>query len=146
MIMMKTFKLVGLKIDEQSAEAKNIPLLDGLVINKEDGENSWLIEALISKEYLPFFKEHKEADRTFKMFVTISKVSNAPAKISASVNTITVLDESVSVLFDGRLLTSRPQYRPEELLESLIDQGLSGNALMDAFKETVQQRGYSTKL
>nr|WP_285844226.1 YwpF-like family protein [Bacillus sp. J37] len=144
--MMKTFKLVGLKIDEQSAEAKNIPLLDGLVINKEDGENSWLIEALISKEYLSFFEKHKDENHTLRMFVTISKVSNAPAKISASVNTITVLDESISVLFDGRLLTTRPQYRPEELLESLIDQGLSGNALMDAFKETVQQRGYSTKL
>ena len=143
---MKTFKLVGLKIDEQSAEAKNIPLLDGLVINKEDGENSWLIEALISKDYLPFFEEHKKANRTLRMFVTISKSSNAPAKISATINTITVLDESISILFDGRLLTSRPQYRPEELLESLIDQGLSGNALMEAFKETIQQREYSAKL
>lgn len=143
---MKTFKLVCLKIDEQSAEAKNIPLLDGLVINKEDGENTWLLESLISKDFLPYFEEQKEANRTLKMFVTISKLSNAPARISASVNTITVLDESISILFDGRLLTSRSQYRPDELLESLLDQGLSGNALKEAFKESIQQREHSTKL
>lgn len=143
---MKTFKLVGLKIDEQSKEAKNIPLLDGLVINKEDGENSWLIEALISKDFLPYFEEQKEANCKLKMFVTISKLSNAPAQISALVNTITVLDESISILFDGRLLTTRAQRHPEELLESLLDQGLSGNALMEAFKETIHKREYSTKM
>jgi len=143
---MKTFKLVGLKIDEQAAEAKNIPLLDGLVINKEDGENSWLIEALISKEHLSFFKEHKEANQDLRVLVTISKPSNAPAQISAIVKTITELDESISILFEGRLLTSRPLHQPEVLLQTLLEQGLTGDDLMEAFKENIQHRKETTKL
>ncbi|HZH59100.1 MAG TPA: YwpF family protein [Metabacillus sp.] len=143
---MKTFKLVELKIDEQAAEAKNIPLLDGLVINKEDGENSWLIEALISKEHLPFFKKHEEANQDLRVFVTISKPSNAPAQISAIVKTITELDESISILLEGRLLTSRPLHQPEVLLQALLEQGLTGDDLMEAFKENIQHRKETTKL
>jgi len=102
---MKTFKLVGLQIEDTVAiESSIIPLKDGLVINKEDGENSWLIEALISKEWLPFFNEHVEPDTQLKVLVTISKPTNTPAQISASVKNVTELDESISVLLDGRLL------------------------------------------
>lgn len=103
---MKTFKLVGLQIEDTAVtENSVIPLKDGLVINKEDGENSWLIEALISKEWLPLFNAHMEQpDTQLKVLVTISKTTNTPAQISASVKNITELDESISVLLDGRLL------------------------------------------
>lgn len=143
---MKTFKLVGLKIDEPPTGEKEIPLLDGLVINKEDGENSWLIEALIPKEFLAYFEEHKETNAKLRVFVTISKPSNAPAQIAAIVNTITILDGSISILLIGRLLTSRPLHNPEDLLQSLMEQGLTGNSLMEAFKANIQQRKEMTKL
>lgn len=137
---MKTFKLVGLKIDEA------IPLKDGLVINREDGENSWLIEALISKDWQPFFEKHEKEATCLRVFVTISKITNTPAQISAKVKNITVLDESISILLDGRLLSSRPVHEPEELLQSLMEQGLTGESLIAAFKENMQQRKETTKL
>lgn len=52
---MKTFKLVDLnveRVDKEEQSIEQFPLIDGLIINKEDGENHWLIEALVQKEHL----------------------------------------------------------------------------------------------
>ncbi len=54
---MKTFKLVDLnveRLDKDDQPIEQFPLLDGLIINKEDGENHWLIEALVPAEHLSF--------------------------------------------------------------------------------------------
>jgi hypothetical protein len=34
-------------LDKDDQPIEQFPLLDGLIINKEDGENHWLIEALV---------------------------------------------------------------------------------------------------
>ncbi|WP_299091930.1 YwpF family protein [uncultured Metabacillus sp.] len=146
---MKTFKLVGLKIEQdmvQEKTIKEIPLEDGLIINLEDGENSWLIEALIPEEFQTYFEKLSEAKKKMKVLVTISKKTNAPAQIMAKVKTITPLENHLSILLDGRLLTSRPIHDPEQLLRSLMGQGLSGDALIKTFSENVHQRKESTKL
>jgi YwpF-like protein len=148
-IMMKTFKLVGLKVEqevEQEKTLKEIPLEDGLVINMEDGENSWLIESLIPVEFQSFFEELAASQEKMKLFVTISKPSNAPAQIIAKVKTVTLLKKHFSILLEGRLLTSKPIHDPEELLRSLMGQGLSGEQLIKAFTENVHQRKETTKL
>jgi hypothetical protein len=148
-MMIKTFKLVGLKIEqevEQEKTIKEIPLLDGLIVNREDGENSWLIEALIPQDLQPIFEKLSESNSKTKVFVTISKKTNAPAQIVAKVKTITPLERHLSILLDGRLLTSRPIHDPEELLRSLMGQGLSGDELIKAFTENVHQRKETTKL
>lgn len=147
--MIKTFKLVGLKIEqevEQEKTIKEIPLVDGLIVNREDGENSWLIEALIPQDLQPIFEKLSESNSKTKVFVTISKKTNAPAQIVAKVKTITPLERHLSILLDGRLLTSRPIHNPEELLRSLMGQGLSGDELIKAFKENVHQRKETTRL
>lgn len=147
---MKTFKLVGLKIEhevvDQEKISRVIPLEDGLVLNREDGENSWLIEALIPKDQQPFFDQLFKAQKKMRAFVTISKKSNAPAQIIVKVKTITKLETHLSILLDGRLLTSRPMHDPEVLLRSLMGQGLSGDTLIEAFTESVHQRKETTKL
>ncbi|WP_412095231.1 YwpF family protein [Bacillus haynesii] len=56
------------------------------------------------------------------------------------------LKESISTLLEGRLLTSKPLHQPEELLHSLLEQGLTGDDLMAAFKENIQLRKETTKL
>lgn len=56
-ILVKTFRLIDLKIvrqDETSKRLEEFPLIDGLIINKEDGENHWMVEGLVSKEYRYF--------------------------------------------------------------------------------------------
>lgn len=148
-MMVKTFKLVGLKIEqefEQEKTIKEIPLKDGLIVNREDGENSWLIEALVPKDLQPLFEKLSKAATKMKVFVTISKKGNAPAQIVAKVKTLTPLENSVSILLDGRLLTSKLIHDPEELLRSLMGQGLSGDDLLQAFRENVHQRKETTKL
>ena len=128
---MKTFKLVNLMMGQEGVSKdevspKEIPLEDGLVLNREDGENSWLIEALVPKKFDSYFQKLLEAETKEKVYVTISKKTNTPAQILARVKTIVPLDDHISVLLDGRLLTSKPIHDPEELLQSLMDQGLTG--------------------
>jgi hypothetical protein len=147
--MMKTFKLVGLKVEqevEQEKTLKVIPLEDGLVINMEDGENSWLIEALIPVDLQSFFEELAKSEEKMRLFVTISKRTNFPAQIIAKVKTVTSLKKHLSILLEGRLLTSKPIHDPEVLLRSLMGQGLSGEQLIKAFTENVHQRKETTKL
>lgn len=148
---MKTFKLVNLMMGQEGVSKdevspKEIPLEDGLVLNREDGENSWLIEALVPKKFDSYFQKLLEAQTKEKVYVTISKKTNTPAQILARVKTIVPLDDHISVLLDGRLLTSKPIHDPEELLQSLIDQGLTGEALMKEFKLNINQRKETTKL
>lgn len=148
---MKTFKLVNLMMGQEGVSKdevspKEIPLEDGLVLNREDGENSWLIEALVPKKFHSYFQKLLEAETKEKVYVTISKKTNTPAQILARVKTIVPLDDHISVLLDGRLLTSRPIHDPEELLQSLMDQGLTGEALMKEFKLNINQRKETTKL
>ncbi|APH03425.1 YwpF family protein [Bacillus weihaiensis] len=146
---MKTFKLVDLKLrfdEEKEAPPEEIPLIDGLVVNREDGENSWLIEALIPDNFQSYFQTLLDADEKKKVFVTISKKTNAPAQILARVKTITPLEPNISILLDGRLLTSRPVHDPAELLQTLMEQGLAKEGLMVEFKKRMQERKETTKL
>ncbi|MDQ0232716.1 YwpF family protein [Metabacillus malikii] len=146
---MKTFKLVGLEVEYEAASEKRlqeIELKDGLVLNREDGENSWLIEALISKDLHDFFEKLHQSQAQIRAFVTISKKTNTPAQIIAKVRTITPLEEHMSILLDGHLIASRPLHDPEVLLRTLMGKGLTGDSLIDAFTENVNIRKETTKL
>jgi YwpF-like protein len=148
-MILRTFKLVGLKIEQegdQEKTLKEIPLEGGLVLNKEDGENSWLIEALVSTDYQPFFEKYLKSQSTLRAFVTISKKGNSPAQIVTRVKTITPLERHLSVLLGGRLVTSKLIHDPEELLGSLLEEGLSGESLLKAFSDSVHQRKETMRL
>lgn len=130
---MKTFRLVGMKIERDERYA-DIPLEGGLIINKEDGENRWMIEALLNKNYLSYFQELKEKDDELSMLVTITKSTNTPAKVTAVIKEVVELEQNkVSVLFEGGLTANRPRGDAEKLLSELIDEGLTGEELLQAF-------------
>lgn len=138
-IEMKTFKLVDLNVERVDKEEKSIeqfPLIDGLIINKEDGENHWLIEALVAKEHLSFFEQLQNSQTEATVFVTITKQSNRPAQLTASVKNIVKLEESIQVLIYGQMVT-RKQHGTETLLESLVKEGYTGNKLIEAFKQKI---------
>jgi hypothetical protein len=138
---MKTFKLVGLtniRHEGQMVKRENIVLKDGLIINKEDGENNWLIEACVDKQYLPFFEEASAQEQELHLLATISKKSNDPATIFAKVKTITVMEEHLSVLLDGTLVKTKINMA-EVLLEDLIDKGLKGEELLKEFKQKLHE-------
>lgn len=138
---MKTFKLVNFKIERNEGKKKieEITLIDGLVINQDDGENSWLIEALLPNKYHSFFEEYFQSKQEARLFITISKKSNSPAPIIAKVKSITDLDQNISILLEGRMLSRRFTHDPRELLSNLIAQGLSGEALLQAFRTGVKE-------
>ncbi|MEK4184929.1 YwpF-like family protein [Bacillus sp. FSL K6-1145] len=134
---MKTFRLIDLKIelDPKQDKMSSIPLRDGLIINKEDGENHWMIEALIPKKNRQVFEVLFQQHTEVKILVTITKENNRPVHLSVQVKNIVALEENISVLLDGKMITNRYRTETEEVLKDLVKEGLSGEKLLDAFKQ-----------
>ncbi|MBC3646930.1 YwpF-like family protein [Bacillus pumilus] len=134
---MKTFRLIDLKIelDPKQDKMSSIPLRDGLIINKEDGENHWMIEALIPKKLRQVFEVLFQQHTEVKILVTITKENNRPVHLSVQVKNIVALEENISVLLDGKMITNRYRTETEEVLKDLVKEGLSGEKLLDAFKQ-----------
>lgn len=99
---MKTFKLVSLQIVEDQGLI-DISLEDGLIINKEDHQSSWLIEAYIKKDYLDLFQKAHTADAELNVQVVITKKDNRPAPFLVKVRLITEFKHHISVLLEGSL-------------------------------------------
>jgi hypothetical protein len=129
---MKTFKLISLQIIDDS-EALDITLHDGLIINKEDERNRWLIEAYVGANYHDFFTKLLEADKETPAQVVISKKENDPASFTTRVLSVKKIDGRLSVLFEGFL--KRSKNYAELLLSNLIEKGLSGEELLSEFRE-----------
>lgn len=122
---MKTFKLKMLKIivPEQKTYVHNeIPLIDGLIINREDDNNQWLIEAYIDKEYLALFNELHEKNAELIVQVKITKESNDPALFISSITGVNeVAESSMNVLLLGTMMDEDHQSF-DKLFSSLQNQ------------------------
>ncbi|MBA2874544.1 YwpF-like family protein [Thermaerobacillus caldiproteolyticus] len=136
---MKTFKLVGLSVVYDDLHREEVSLIDGLVINKEDGKNHWLIETYLDKEYEHFFSELQKEKDEFRLQVTISNKSNDPANMIATIRSITSLNEHISVLMDGLLIRNKTDLA-EVVLAGLVEKGLQGEALLREFKHQLHER------
>ncbi|WP_075983106.1 YwpF-like family protein [Bacillus massilinigeriensis] len=133
---MKTFKLVSLQIEEESG-LRDIPLDDGLIINKEDESNTWLIEAYIPKSQNDYFQDILNQGKMLNIQVIITKKDNFPAPFTAKIHYVKVLDQHISVLLKGNLRRMRSEYA-ELLLQNLMEKGLQGDDLLTEFKEQMQ--------
>jgi hypothetical protein len=129
---MKTFKLISLQIIDDS-DALDITLYDGLIINKEDERNRWLIEAYVDSNYHDFFTGLLESEKETPAQVVISKKENDPATFTTRVLSVKKIDGRLSVLFEGFL--KRAKNYAELLLSDLIEKGLSGEELLNEFRE-----------
>jgi len=134
---MKTFKLVALSIVKDSTRSEEIPLVDGLIINKEDSQNRWLIETYLDKEYEKLFSSFQKTGEEIHLQVTISNKTNDPANMRAKVRSIIIMEEHISVLLDGCLIRDRTDLA-EVILARLIRKGLQGEALLKEFKQELQ--------
>jgi hypothetical protein len=134
---MKTFKLISLQIIDDS-EAQDITLHDGLIINKEDERNRWLIEAYVNANYHDFFTRLLESEKETPAQVVISKKENDPASFTTRVLSVKKIDGRLSVLFEGFL--KRSKNYAELLLSDLIDKGLSGEELLSEFREKMMTK------
>ncbi|WP_100011125.1 YwpF family protein [Lentibacillus sediminis] len=133
---MKTFKLVALDLIEQKEEEvvqNNIPLIDGLIINREDEDNTWLIEAYTEHSYLELFTALQEYDEILVQ-VKITKESNEPATFITSIAGVNEIGGNINVLFIGTIVDQQKN-QIEERLVALIEEGYHGEELLRKFKE-----------
>ena len=134
---MKTFKLVNLSFLQDDSK-RPIPLIDGLIINKEFGGDNWLIETYIPKDHLPRFEELANSEELVPIQAVISKPDNDPATFHAKVKHISVMDEHISVLMDASLFRRNNSFHVD-LLAKLVEEGLSGDDLLQQF--TTRSKG-----
>lgn len=140
---MKTFKLISLEVFENN-HFRNIELVDGLIINKEDDKNTWLIEVYTKPDQTDFFEKALQSQEEQIIRVVISKEENDPVSFHIKARTIKKLDKNVSIMLHGTLKrTSRKNYS-ESLLKDLLDQGLHGEMLLTEFKDRLKNKPYLT--
>lgn len=136
---MKTFVLKDLEVMENTDGEEDIlkhqiPLLEGLIINREDNENRWVIEAYIEKKYYDFFAGLRKTQKDVMLQVKITKESNQPAIFLTSIIGINEIGANMNVLFIGTIVDKRQEII-EDMLKQLIDEGYHGKCLLDKFKE-----------
>ncbi|MBU9721393.1 MULTISPECIES: YwpF-like family protein [Bacillaceae] len=144
---MKTFKLCSLAVlfdDEQNHSSENrgkdIPLVDGLIINKEEARKNWLIDAVVTPDWKSFFEDYLQNEQQFMAEVTITRKTNDPATLVCDVKGIRDLHDNVSIHLDGTLVVKKDDLS-DMLLKNLIDEGYEGEALFQEFKRRKKDRG-----
>lgn len=137
--MMKTFKMLSFAITQKNGHIQNIPILDGILINKEDPNQTWLIEVYLKNEFREIFNQAKESNELLEIQAIISFPDNEPAPFTARVLDILSLNNQVSVLMEGKVNVLRPKYA-EKLLKNLLKQDLSKNELLEKFKKGMKER------
>ncbi|HEY9577792.1 MAG TPA: YwpF family protein [Pseudobacillus sp.] len=135
---MKSFKIAGFYLAEQD-DAQEIELLDGLIINREDDKQSWLIELFVHPKYEEMFREFEKQEDELKVQVLITHPNNDPALFSAQVRDLNTLEDGISVLLEGRLKQMRNEYA-KQVLSDLVDKGFSGENLVNTFNTRLKQR------
>lgn len=129
---MKTFKLISLQILD-GEELKDFELEDGLIINREDETSTWLMEAYMNKSYFNFFQESINKGADLIALAVITKKENDPAAFQTKVKSVKILEDHISVLFEGKLKQVKSDYA-ELLLHDLLQKGLIGDTLLEEFK------------
>jgi hypothetical protein len=135
---MKTFKLYSLEVVEDGTLV-DVPLKDGLILNKEDDRSTWLLEAYTDLSLYDYFKKISEQDRDIIVEAVITKKENAPAYFQTKICSLLKFEEHISVLLEGQLRRNRSDYS-ELLLENLLQKGLQGQPLLDEFKEKLKSK------
>lgn len=140
---MKTFKLISLEVFENDI-FREIELVDGLIINKEDEKNTWLIEIYTKPTQIDFFEKALQNQEDQMIRVVITKKDNDPVSFHIKTRSITKLEKNVSIMLQGTLKRTSRKNFSEILLKDLLDQGLYGETLLQEFKEKMKNKPYLT--
>ena len=136
---MKSFRLISLQVFNSDDELVDIDLTEGLIINKEDERNHWILEGFIHKDnYSTLLDSIKDQER-IKLQAVITKPENSPATFDTELLTIKQVEDYYSVLFEGNIISTQMGYA-EMLLEHLLEKGLDTAGLLTEFKEKLRTR------
>jgi hypothetical protein len=129
---MKTFKLVSFAVMEDD-KSIDVPLDHGLIINKEDEHSTWLLDAYTRDLALyDYFNKINDENRDIIVQVVITKSDNDPVYLQTKISCLQHFKEHISVLLEGQLRRTTKNHS-QMLLESLLQQGFAGDALLSEF-------------
>lgn len=133
---MKSFKIIEVKV-EHKGNFIILDLIDGIIINKETNEDSWLLEISTSPDFKDILEPfiHKEIN----MLVTITRPTNEPARFKGVFKELSEIENAISLIFTGDIITQNPNYA-EDLLAQLIDEGFEGDGLLNEFTAMMESR------
>ncbi len=138
---MKTFKLCSLVVLlDHEIEPNEIPLVAGLIINKEEVQKNWIIEAVVQDDYQSYFQRLHETQEKFMVEATITKRTNAPATFVCTVKKVKKIQTHTSVLLDGLLVVKEDDFS-DMILRSIIEEGYQGEDIITEFKKRKKDRG-----
>lgn len=141
---LKSFRLCSLSVfiesNDQHTTKHCIPLIDGLIINKENTDDHWLIEGLIQKDFFQFFNNLKIKNEPMIVEAVITRKDNPPATFVARVRDIKFIKDQLQLLLDGKRLVRKDTFS-EIILKDLIKKGFSGEELLGEFKRIKKERG-----
>ncbi len=136
---MKTFKLKSLiilnHVDKQ-VEKKVIPLIDGLIINREDGKDQWLVEAYVDKTFEDYFRKLQDKE-DIMIEVKITKETNEPATFITSITGVNSIGSNMNVLFLGQMIDLK-RGEAQHILEQLVHDGYEGEKLIELFQRKMK--------
>lgn len=135
---MKTFNMLSLGI-EKDDQVTDYPVHDGLIINQENKDRSWILEMLVDIQHLDIFEKLKNSEETIDVQVVISYPGNEPAPFEVVVRKVKVIGDHASVLMKGTLKRARRKYA-ETLLSELLEDGLEGQELLERFETDMRTR------
>ncbi|MBG9783838.1 YwpF-like family protein [Shouchella lehensis] len=145
---MKTFKLYAMQVidgQEGKVTQEPIPLYEGLIINMENEEHTWFIDAVISKEDARLFEREQEAEHHILVSVVITSKDNHPAVMITSIESITDLKEGKSIILKGRIVSGRDDVL-EDVFEDILEEGIQRESLLSEYKSRVEKLdAYSDK-
>ncbi|WP_042223961.1 YwpF family protein [Oceanobacillus manasiensis] len=136
---MKTFKLKSLQILEPNEEdiiRHSVDLLDGLIINREDDQLRWTIEAYVNRKYSAFLRRLFDEKNEIIIRAKITTESNEPAIFITTITGVNDIGDNLNVLFLGRLVDHKTS-KVETLLSTLVEEGYLGKSLLPAFKQRI---------
>ncbi|MBD8013313.1 YwpF family protein [Microbacterium sp. APC 3898] len=135
---MKTFNMLSLGI-EKDDQVTDYPVHDGLIINQENKDRSWILEMLVDIQHLDIFEKLKNSEETIDVQVVISYPGNEPAPFEVVVRKVKIIGDHASVLMKGTLKRARRKYA-ETLLSELLEDGLEGQELLERFETDMRTR------
>ena len=135
---MKTFNMLSLGI-EKDDQVTDYPVHDGLIINQENKDRSWILEMLVDIQHLDIFEKLKNSEETIDVQVVISYPGNEPAPFEVVVRKVKIIGDHASVLMKGNLKRARRKYA-ETLLSELLEDGFEGQELLERFETDMRTR------